>query len=409
MKDSRRHFLKKSIALSSICSLGSTEVKSNTKNRHRSAFPDFCNESSGLKIKRIESFTGQNQTFVRVTADDGSTGFGQVANYHNGITTQVLHEMVAHHMLGIDPYRIGDSIEQVIEANYKFPWSFVCRAASGIETALWDLKGKREKKSVAELIGGKPQNIPAYASSMSRTIKPKDEGQRLKMLKEGYGFEACKIRVGKVNGHDQDQWPGRTEELIPTVREELGEDMEIFADGNSCYSPGKAVDIGKLLEQNDYGMFEEPCPYWELEWTAEVTRKLGMKVSGGEQDNDIAIWRRMINMNAVDVIQPDVCYIGGISRTLLVAQLAKNGNKTCVPHSANLSLVTVFAMHLMAAIDNAAPFLEYSIESTPWAEELYEPFLKIDDGKVAFPDGPGWGVTVNEDWLRRAKYLKTET
>jgi len=106
----------------------------------------FCNEESGRKITAIESFTGQNQAFVKVT-DDGSFGFGRVANNNNHFTTTVLHKMIAHQMIGKDSYLIGNSIEAYIEANYKFPWSFICMSAAGIETALWDLQGKRENKS----------------------------------------------------------------------------------------------------------------------------------------------------------------------------------------------------------------------------------------------------------------------
>ena len=408
MKTTRRQFLKTSAAIGITGSINHSEIPDAKNVSFHPSFPAYCNAESGLQISKIESFTGQNHTFVKVTSNDGSSGFGQVANYHNDITTTVLHNMIAQRMIGMDPYTIADSIESCIEANYKFPWSFVCRAAAGVETALWDLKGKREQKSVVELIGGKPKAIPAYASSMSRSIKPKEEAERLKKLGEEKGFRACKIRVGKVNGHDEDQWPGRTEELIPTVKKGVGNNMEIFADGNSCYTPKKAIEVGKLLEANEGKMFEEPCPFWELEWTAKVTQALKMNVSGGEQDNDMAQWKRMINMDVVDVVQPDVCYLGGISRTLKVAQMAAEVGKTCVPHSANLSLITVFALHLMAAIENAAPFLEYSIEDTPWAKDLYQPYLRIENGNVMFPEGPGWGVDVNEAWLNKAKYQKTE-
>ncbi len=404
---SRRNFLKKSAALGLTSSIVGSAFANEVAAVNHSSFPDVCNQESGLKIKSIETFSGRHQTFVRVIADDGSEGFGQVANYNNNITAQVLHEMVAPHVLGKDPYMIGKTIEDSIEVNYKFPWSFICRAASGIETALWDLRGKREGKPVVELLGGKTDPVSAYASSMSRDIKPADEANRMKKLYDDFGFKACKIRVGKVNGHDEDQWEGRTEAILPAVSKVVGGDMAIFADGNSCYTPKKAIEIGKLIEDNGGSMFEEPCPFWELEWTAEVTKALNIQVSGGEQDNDMTQWRRMINMDAVDVVQPDVCYIGGVSRTLQVAEWAASVGKTCVPHSANLSFITLFALHLMGAIKNAAPFLEFSIEEVDWVKNLYKPQLKIEDGKVLFPDGPGWGVSINKEWLSNAEYKKS--
>lgn len=363
---------------------------------------------SGLKIKSIESFRQGNAVFVKVKADDGSEGFGQLAPYNTNITVSVLHEMIAQHALGKDPYEIASVTEHCIEVNYKFPWSFVCRATSGLETALWDLRGKREKKSVTELLGGKHRPIAAYGSSMRRDITPKDEAARLVKLKDEQGFEAFKIRVGKVTGHNEDEWPGRTEEIIPLIRKAVGDKTVLLADANSCYTPEKAIQVGRMMEDNNYYFFEEPCPFWELEWTAEVNAALNMHVAGGEQDNDIAQWRRMIKMNAVDIVQPDICYLGGISRAMMVADMAAKANKTCVPHSANLSMLTLFAAHIMSSIPNPAPYLEYSIESVPWATGLFQPALKVKDGKLSIPDGPGWGVEINKEWLAKAEYRISE-
>ena len=119
----------------------------------------------------------------------------------------------------------------------------------------------------------------------------------------------------------------------------------------------------------------------------------------------------MIDMRAVDVVQPDVCYIGGINRTLRVAQMAKEAGLTVTPHSANLSLVTVFTLHLMGALENAGPYVEFSIEGAdyyPWQDNLFSPALIAEDGKVQIPNGPGWGVEINKAWLATATYQSSE-
>ena len=157
-----------------------------------------------------------------------------------------------------------------------------------------------------------------------------------------------------------------------------------------------------MLEDNNVCHFEEPCPYWELEWTAKVTAAIKVPVAGGEQDNDLAQWRRMIRMRVVDIVQPDICYVGGLTRALRVAAMAAEAKLPCVPHSANLAMVTVFTLHMLGAIPNAGPHLEFSIEPANWTKDLYHPALKVHDGKVAIPDGPGWGVTVNPKWLAAA-------
>jgi L-alanine-DL-glutamate epimerase-like enolase superfamily enzyme len=164
------------------------------------------------------------------------------------------------------------------------------------------------------------------------------------------------------------------------------------------------------MEDQHYFWFEEPCPYWELEWTAEVAAALQMNVAGGEQDNDLAQWRRMIRLNAVDILQPDLCYLGGFTRACRVAKLGQQAGKRVVPHSSHLSLVTLFSLHFLAAIPNAGPFVEFTIEGDGNAgEALYNPALVVQDGKVQIPDGPGWGVTLNPAWLEKAAYQKSET
>ena len=160
-----------------------------------------------------------------------------------------------------------------------------------------------------------------------------------------------------------------------------------------------------------YAAFEEPCPYWELEWTQEVTRALSIDVQGGEQDNDMAQWRRMIAMRAVDVVQPDICYVGGLTRAWRVARMAEAAGLVTRPHAANVSLVTVFTMHLLAALPKAGE-VEFSIEDdaaiSRQARAMFDPVLEMKDGRAVMPDGPGWGVRIKPDWLAAAERRVTE-
>jgi L-alanine-DL-glutamate epimerase-like enolase superfamily enzyme len=346
---------------------------------------------------------------VRLTTNDGHEGWGQLSSFEPDITATVLHRQVARHVLGSDPAQIDALVDRVIDANMKFPWSYVCRALAGVDTALWDLYGQLKGQPVCVLLGGKTDPFPVYGSSMRRDISPEDEAARLAKLRDERGFQAFKVRLGTPTGHDRDAAPGRTEKLIPAVRKALGDGVRLLADANSCYSPPKAVAVGRRLEDHGYFFFEEPCPYWELEWTAEVAAALRMHVAGGEQDNDLAQWRRMIRLNAVDVLQPDLCYVGGFTRAWRVARLGQQAGKIVVPHSSHLSLITVFSLHFMAALPNAGPFVEFTIEGDGNKdEEFYRPALEVRDGKVKLPDGPGWGVKINPAWLEKASYQKSE-
>jgi L-alanine-DL-glutamate epimerase-like enolase superfamily enzyme len=274
------------------------------------------------------------------------------------------------------------------------------------------MRGKKEGKPVVELLGGTPGLIRTYASSMKRDITPQDEADRLKKLRDTKGFDAFKIRAGAEVGRNKDEWPGRTEEIIPTIRKELGAEVDLLIDANSCYTPERAIEVGHILQDNEYCHYEEPCPYWELEQTKKVTDALDINVTGGEQDCDLPTWKRMIEMRAVDIIQPDILYLGGINRTLRVVEMAKIAELPVTPHCANMSMVTLFTMHLLRAIPNAGKYLEFSIEGSdyyPWQDGLFtqSPYT-IEDGHARITDLPGWGVEINPEWLARSNYQISE-
>jgi L-alanine-DL-glutamate epimerase-like enolase superfamily enzyme len=415
MNIQRRQFLKTTAALAAVSSMPAALVRAASEPRsypylgRTEDYTEFRIIEPGLTITKIESWTQGQFGIVRVTTRDGREGYGQLSSYEPDITATVLHRQVARHVLGSDPARIDALVDRVIDANMKFPWTYVCRALAGVDTAIWDLYGKIKGKPVCELVGGKTDPFPVYGSSMRRDISPEDEAARLIKLRDARGFKAFKVRLGVPTGHDRDASPGRTEKLIPTVRKAVGDDVRLMGDGNSCFTPPKAIEVGRRLQDHHYFWFEEPCPYWELEWTAEVAAALKMHVAGGEQDNDLAQWRRMIRMNAVDILQPDLCYVGGFTRAWRVAKMGQKAGKLVAPHSSHLSLVTLFSLHLMATIPNAGPFVEFSIEEDVNAgEAFYSPALEVKDGKVKIPDGAGWGVKINPAWLEKAAYLKSE-
>ena len=361
-----------------------------------------------MKITRIETFTTEFVGFVRLTAEDGSIGWGQVSTYHSDITCAVLHRQVAPHVLGQDSSDLDDLLDLVAEAEHKFPGSYLRRAMAGFDTALWDLRGRLAGKSVAELLGGTPGRIRAYASSMKRDITPGAEADRMKQLRDAHGFDAFKVRAGAEVGRGRDEWPGRTEEIIKTMRREMGPDAALLIDANSCYAPKRAIEVGRMLEDHGFSHYEEPCPYWELEQTKEVTDALDIDVTGGEQDCDLPTWKRMIDMRAVDIVQPDILYLGGIARTMRVVKMAEAANLPVTPHCANLSLVTLFTMHLLRAIPNAGKYLEFSIEGAdyyPWQDGLFtsDPYM-IEDGHATVTDAPGWGIEIAPEWLARSQY-----
>ena len=375
-------------------------------------YEEFSVIDPGRKITKIESFSTGDVAVVRVSTDDGHSGWGQISTYNSDLASIILHRNLAQHVLGKDPVHIDQITDQCIEKNLKYPWSYISRALGGIDTAIWDLYGQITGKPVCELLGGEVKPVRIYGSSMSRAIKAGEEVERMLRLRDEMGITAFKFRIGNEASRNGDAWENRSEDMISKVGSALAGSCSLLMDANSGYTPDRAIHYGRMAQDYGIDQFEEPCPYWETEWIKEVTDVLDMDVSGGEQDNDIAKWRRMINSHTFDIIQPDPLYLGGITRTWRCALMANLAGIPCVPHSANHAMVTLFTLHLMRAIPNPGKYLEYSIEFDSGinkeARALFDPEFKISDGALHLPAEPGWGLTIHPEWLSKAEYLVSE-
>jgi L-alanine-DL-glutamate epimerase-like enolase superfamily enzyme len=373
---------------------------------------DRGRDDTGPRIVRIETFCTPLVGFVRVTAEDGTIGWGQVSTYNSDLTCMVLHRQVAPWALGRGMDALEDVIAEIPLREHKYPGTYLRRAMAGLDTAVWDWRGRVAGQPVAALLGGSAGRVRAYASSMKRDITPEEEAARMLALRDTHGFDAFKVRVGAECGQDRDEWPGRTEAIIPAIRRAMGPDAALLVDGNSAFGPARAIAVGRMLETEGYEHFEEPCPYWELEQTAEVARALTIDVAGGEQDWDLQNWKRMIALRSVDIIQPDILYLGGMTLSMQVARMGHAAGLPCTPHAANLSLVTLFTMHLLRAVPNPGRYLEFSIEGDdyyPWQRGLFvtDPY-RITDGCAEVTEAPGWGVEISPEWLAKSSYTCSE-
>ena len=214
-----------------------------------------------MKIQKLETFTTRYVSFVKVTTEDGMSGIGQMSTYHADITAMVFHRQIAPWVLGQsitgahhdddtgDARTVfADLAALVTEHEHKFPGSYICRALAGLDTALWDLVAKAAELPVTALIGGQAGQLRAYASSMKRDISPADEAARFCQLRDEKGFDAFKFRVGAECGRGKDEWPGRTEEIIPTVTAALGDGIVKMVDANSCFGVERAIEVGHMLQ-----------------------------------------------------------------------------------------------------------------------------------------------------------------
>ncbi|WP_370207408.1 mandelate racemase/muconate lactonizing enzyme family protein [Pararhodobacter marinus] len=364
-----------------------------------------------MKLKRLETFHNEFVCMVRATDEEGAIGWGQCSTYNADITAQVFHRQIVPWALGQETGDIAGLVARIERAEHKFPGSYRNRAMAGLDTALWDLAGRRAGLPVAALIGGTAGPVRAYASSMRRDLTPEAEAERLKRICGEQGFTAAKFRIGAEMGEDRDQWEGRTEAIIPAVTAALP-GIETLVDANSGFGVARAIVVGRMLQDHGVGHFEEPVPWWDLEATRAVAGALEIDVAGGEQEVETGRFAQMVGIWAVDIVQPDVMYLGGLAKTLQVARMAEAAGLPVTPHAANLGLVTMATMHLLRALPNAGRYLEFSIEGDdyyPWQRGLFagDPF-RVTDGQLTVSEAPGWGIEPDPGWLARATYTDSD-
>jgi L-alanine-DL-glutamate epimerase-like enolase superfamily enzyme len=297
-----------------------------------------------------------------------------------------------------DNYRAG--------SNYKLQGLayWICIAA--IEMALLELLARTAECPVADLFGGQlRRDIAVYYASGNRGNTPEAEVEYLQKLVADSGAKAIKFRLGGRMNRNVDSLPKRTETLIPLVRRTFGDKMTLYADSNSSYDTAKAIRIGKIMEQHQYGFYEEPCEFDDLWSTKAVADALKIPVAGGEQEFSMHRWRWMIASRGVDIVQPDLHYGGGFIRAARVARMAAAAGMTVVPHMSGGGLGYLDVVHFASFTPNIGPFMEFKGNaSIPVHCESSS--LRCENGIVRCPTGTGFGVTIDPDFVRKAEVIK---
>ncbi len=355
-----------------------------------------------MKITKIEPINLEAVLLVKVYTDEGIVGVGECSPFFPPVICGHIAHTLAPQVVGMDPFDVEAIVARMMIKNYKIAGQTQAMAGAGIEIACWDIMGKALNQPIYRLLGGAFRSrVQVYASSMRRDISPEAEARRMAELRSQFGFTAGKVKVGSEYGFDVDEAPGRSLAVVKAVREALGDDFQLMVDANSCFTAPRAIELGRRYEQLGVFHFEEPCPYADLEATAKVARALDLPVAGGEQDWNLHTFRAMLDMQAVDIIQPDVIKCYGFSHAKKIAALAEAFSTPVTVHNAKPHLGTVATLHFAAATPACRYAQEYSIEPYPFRDELFEPKLTVVDGHLAVPQGPGLGVALNEELIKR--------
>jgi L-alanine-DL-glutamate epimerase-like enolase superfamily enzyme len=362
-----------------------------------------------VTIASMELLRNRREYLVRVRAKDGAEGISVANSMHLTHTYPIFLNRVAPFFKGRDARDLEPLLWELYrhDDNYKYQGLalWVCVAAA--EFAVLDLLGKLAGRSVGDLLGGVVRReIAVYRASGNRGNTPAAEVAYLKSIVEESGARALKFRLGGRMSRNADSPPGRTEALIPMVRDAFGPAMTLYADANSSYDAKEAIWIGRMMEEHGYAFYEEPCRFDHLEDTKAVADALGIPVAGGEQEFSEDGFRWMIAHGAVDIVQPDLHYHGGFIRSMRVARMAHEAGMLCTPHMSGSGLGYLDAAHFASCIPNPVPFTEYKGGAdVPVTSETST--LRVENGMVRVPSGPGFGITIDPAFIREATEVKT--
>jgi len=363
-------------------------------------------------IDTLELLRYKGNFLCRVRSRDGAEG---ISVGHGGLN--VLYPIFLHNLqpffLGKDARDLDLLLEKVFIYGFNFRYNGISIGTplATIEFAILDLLGRIAKEPLGRLIG--EIHHPEVAVYQATEYREKPVEESLELIKRDvaeYNARALKIKIGGLMFMTTDIHaagpPGRTEAMIPLIRRTFGDQMALYADANGFYSVDEAIRVGKLLEEYRYGFFEEPVMFDWHEETKQVADALSLPIAGGEQEYSLHGFRWLIANDALQIVQPDNYYFGGMIRSMKVARMAAAFGKSCTPHMSGGGLGFLYMMHFVSSLPNAMPHHEFKGLRTNVQFQCKTSPLKVVGGKIKVPTGPGLGVDLDPDYVSRHQPLK---
>jgi len=335
---------------------------------------------------------------VRISTDEGITGYGEAGfAYKFGKRIKDVIEGIKSEIIGEDPLYIEKIWNKVYNLTHLWGRRGIdTYALSGIDIALWDIKGKVAGMPIFKLLGGDKNIIKAYsAPSLKEPSVVKKECE--KIIEQG--FKAIKLRTGIDLKTDL--------EIVRVARETVGDDIELMVDGNMAYDFKTAIKMAKELEKYNILWFEEPIKVHTQEQYINEYKKfnplINMMLSGGEPFFTRYEFQGLIANKAVDIVQPDCTGVGGITEAKKVADMASVYGIYCIPHVACSSIAAIGLaanLHLIGSISNTM-YIEYDAYESNIRKEMVINPIYAKNGFVKIPDGPGLGLEINEKMINK--------
>jgi L-alanine-DL-glutamate epimerase-like enolase superfamily enzyme len=362
-------------------------------------------------IESVELLKWENSYLCRVRSADGAEGIS-VAHTDMRRLYPIFLQNLQPFFIGKDARELDLILEKVFVYGFNFRYNGISLGLplATIEFAILDLLGRMAGRSLGQLIGEiHHPEVAVYVATEWRERPLEETVDRIKQAVAEYSAKALKIKVGYLMFMNTDMHAkgpvGKTERLIPLLREFFGSDMALYADANGYYDVNEAIRVGKLLEENKFAYFEEPVMYDDFEAIKRVADALAIPIANGEQDQSFVNFRWLLANDGLEIVQPDSYYFGGLIRCVKVGRMAAAFGKTIVPHMSGGGLGFLYNSHLVSVLPNAGAHHEFKGLNTQVPFECKTSPLKVVDGKIKVPTDPGLGVEIDPEFIKKHRLV----
>ena len=358
-----------------------------------------------MKITDVETFVvgtdWRNLTIVRLHTDEGLTGLGEARMVnHTDALVGYLREAGPRHVVGHNPFRIEELVKKMGRDDFSRAGEVMSSGIAAFETACWDIIGKALDQPVYNLLGGAVrERIKAYANGWYRVEREPEEFHAAAKKVVERGYKALKLDPFGPGHYELERSEKlRAVALVEAVRDAIGPEPEIMLEMHGRFSPATAIEMARMMEPYGLGWVEEPVPPVNLKALKKASEGIpsGVPVATGERIHQRGEYRELFELQAADVIQPDISHIGGLLETKKLAAWADVYYVTIAPHNVGGQINTAAALHLAACTTNFKIQEYFNDFADPWVRETAPGLPGVVDGYFALPGGPGLGVELDE-------------
>jgi len=344
--------------------------------------------------------------FVKVSTDEGLHGWGEATlEYREPALAETIRGM-ERRLIGRDPHEIEAIWHECYRDTYFRGGPLGMSALSGVEMALWDIKGKALGVPVYQLLGGKVRDrVPCYANGWFSPAKTPEEFAEKAKAAVARGFSGLKWDpFGKAYLNITKAELRQALRCIEAVVEAVGDQVEILVEAHGRFNVATAVRIGRALEDYDISWYEEPVPPDNLEALAEVKQRVRVPVAAGERIYSRWDYQRFFQLRCADFAQPDPSHVGGINEVKKIAAQAEANHMAVCPHNPSGPVANAVSLQLAACIPNFH-LLETMALDVPWRADICDEDIVFADGLMSIPDRPGLGIELNEEAIAAHPYV----